>query len=247
MEKPAKNIIGVLGGMGPLASSEFTKTIYEYCMGNREQEFPIVFTYSDPTIPDRTESFMQGDSTILLRRFKESIESMCSLGVSKIITCCVTIHYLFPELPEHYRNIMVSLIDIVVDRVLQTGKRYLLICTKGTYQMRIFQNHPQWEEVKNYIILPDEEDQKRIHHLIYGFIKINKPVMELTPFLFYLRNKYRADAFIAGCTEIHLITKALQVASPQNSYFTWLDPLNEVAMEVADGSIWKTKKKLAKT
>ena len=41
-------VLGVVGGAGPLASAEFTKTIYEFSLGEREQEAPIVLLYSIP-------------------------------------------------------------------------------------------------------------------------------------------------------------------------------------------------------
>lgn len=48
--------LGVLGGMGPLASAEFLKTIYECSVAGGEQRSPSVIMYSDPTFPDRTEA-----------------------------------------------------------------------------------------------------------------------------------------------------------------------------------------------
>ena len=50
-----KEILGVVGGMGPLASAEFVKTIYEHSLGEREQASPTVLMHSDPTFPDRTQ------------------------------------------------------------------------------------------------------------------------------------------------------------------------------------------------
>jgi aspartate racemase len=46
--------------MGPLASAEFVKTIYEYNLASREQEMPACILLSDPTIPDRTEAIQNG-------------------------------------------------------------------------------------------------------------------------------------------------------------------------------------------
>ena len=49
-------LLGILGGMGPLASAEFLKTIYEYGTRDLEQRSPACILYSDPTFPDRTSS-----------------------------------------------------------------------------------------------------------------------------------------------------------------------------------------------
>ena len=60
---PRSNVLGVVGGMGPLASAEFVKTIYEYGLNRREQESPSVVLVSDPTFPDRTSVSWQGIAT----------------------------------------------------------------------------------------------------------------------------------------------------------------------------------------
>ena len=43
--------LGILGGMGPLASAEFLKTLYECFPYEREQDAPVCLLVSDPTFP----------------------------------------------------------------------------------------------------------------------------------------------------------------------------------------------------
>ena len=62
MKREEREVLGIVGGLGPMASAEFLKTVYEYGIGENEQDAPIVLMYSDPTFPDRTESFLAGES-----------------------------------------------------------------------------------------------------------------------------------------------------------------------------------------
>jgi aspartate racemase len=159
-----REMLGVLGGMGPLASAEFLKTIYEYnILGQREQQSPKVIVYSDPTFPDRTEALLRGDDEILLANLIEALDQLCELDVSKIVICCITSHYLLPKLPDDLRNRVISLVDIIFKKILERQKKHLLICSTGTQKLQIFPNHPLWQFAKNYIILPDENDQNLIH------------------------------------------------------------------------------------
>jgi aspartate racemase len=48
--------LGVLGGMGPLASAEFLKTIYEESLDGPEQTAPQVVLHSDGSSPGCTGS-----------------------------------------------------------------------------------------------------------------------------------------------------------------------------------------------
>lgn len=232
-EKEQNKILGVLGGVGPRASAEFLKTIYEHSLGEREQNSPRVLMYSDPSFPDRTEAFLTGDGDALLEKLVAALNSLRSHGVSRIVICCVTIHYLLPRLPEDLRARITSLIDVVLAEVRRSRKKHLLICTRGARRLKIFQQHPQWEQAKYYVLLPDESDQESIHHLIYR-IKRNEEIQKLIPFIDSLLAKYKVDSFVAGCTEMHVLAKQFRRA---NGGYGCLDPLTIIAEELAEKGI----------
>ena len=51
-----ENTIGIIGGIGAIASAEFLKTIYECCGSEiSEQNMPKVLLISDPAAPARNE------------------------------------------------------------------------------------------------------------------------------------------------------------------------------------------------
>src|SRR5262245_55746021 len=103
-----REILGIVGGIGPLASAEFVKTIYEESVGELEQASPIVFMHSDPTFPDRTQSLLAGESEPLLLKLIEALNRLRGLGASRIVICCVTIHFLLPRLPAELRRRIIS-------------------------------------------------------------------------------------------------------------------------------------------
>lgn len=231
-ESQRGNILGVLGGMGPLASAEFLKTIYEHSLGEREQDSPVVMLYSDPTFPDRTEALLEAKSTDdLLARLVEALGKLREFGVSKIVICCVTIHHLLPQLPEELRRQVVSLTDVIFARVARSRRRHLLICTSGARGSGVFQCHPSWESAREFFVLPDDEDQAAIHRLIYQ-IKKNSDVGELAPVLEALLLKYGVESFVAGCTETHLLAKRFR-RSGRGARFGCVDPLDILARELA--------------
>lgn len=236
-ESRNQKILGVLGGMGPLASAEFLRTIYQCGLREREQESPIVLLYSDPTVPDRTEALLGGDHDALLKGLSESLSRLFDFGVSKVVVCCVTAHYLLGKLPAHLSRRVISLLDVVFAHLAGSRERHLLVCTNGTRQLRIFQNHPAWESLKHYVVLPDEADQDLIHReIIYG-IKKNRGLGEVQPLLESLLAKYEVTSFIAGCTEIHLIAKQLTDGRNAHGQFSCLDPLTLLAQAIVKEGI----------
>ena len=222
--------LGIVGGLGPFASAEFLNTIYECSPEGVEQESPRVVMSSDPSFPDRTAAFLRGEYDELLNRLVRVLRQLNEMGASKTVICCVTIHYLFPLLPPDLRAHVVSLLDVIMDQVAQTRKRHLLICSKGTRRLGLFQNHVRWNFVKDRIVLPDDEDQEEIHYEIIYRIKRKPDVRQFIPRLESLLVKYEADSFIAGCTEIHLLAK--QFLSSSHSY-ECIDPLVVIAKELA--------------
>ncbi len=225
-----KNTLGIVGGLGPLASAEFLKTIYEYSLEGVEQQSPAVVMISDPSFPDRTEAFLRGEHDELLQRLEHVLRQLGDMGASKIVVCCVTIHYVLPLLAPDLRARVVSLLDVIIDRVAQTRKRHLLICSKGTRRLELFQKQRRWGLVEDRIVLPSDEDQEEIHDEIIYRIKRTPDVRQFIPRLESLLVKYEADSFIAGCTEIHLLAK--HFLSSNHSYGC-IDPLVVIAKELA--------------
>lgn len=232
-------IIGILGGMGPLASAEFLKTIYENNLDQkREQEFPKIILYSDPSFPDRTEVFLKQDYHAFLEKLVDILSKLCELNVSKIIICCITSHYLLPQLPDEFKQLIISLVDIILINVLKQKEEHLLICSKGTNKLKIFQNHEFWAMAKNYIILLEEEDQNIVHQMIYN-LKVKGTIKDCFSILESLKNKYNTEKFIVGCTEIHLLSRYWNLQIKENEKENiFLDPLTILAQSLNELSLF---------
>lgn len=218
-------MLGIVGGMGPLASAEFLKTIYELNIGKYEQEAPACILYSDPGFPDRTATIASGLDEPFVSSLLKALETLSQLGSSKIVIACITSHHFLPQLPPQLRDKVISLVDLIVEEILHTKKRTLLLGTSGMYKAAIFQQHVQWAAVHQYITIPAKEDQTRIHKVIYQ-IKKNCIDDTLMSFLTTLVQKYAVDSLIAGCTEIHLLTKKhLLNPSCSDVKYQIIDPL----------------------
>ena len=219
-----ERILAIIGGMGPLASAEFVKTLYEFNGGDIEQETPACVLYSDPTFPDRTEMIMSDSDAMLISRLVKVLRSLRQLGISKTVICCITMHCFLPKVPAQLRENIISLIDLIMEGILNTKKRHLLLCTNGTRKVGIFQRHSKWNLAERYVTLPDDYDQNRIHNFIY---KIKKSVIDdsVIAYLDALSYKYQVDTFIAGCTEIHLLTKYLMKHKYVGKNYRIEDPL----------------------
>lgn len=222
---------GVVGGMGPMSSAEFVKTIYEYSLRGLEQDSPVVYLYSDPTFPDRTEAFNAGEDDAVLEKLVAALRGLKAMGAPRAVLCCMTIHHLLPRLPEDLKGMVVSLLDVIFERLPPAPRKHLLLCSSGTRRFRLFESHPRWQEARELVVMPDEADQHRIHRDLIYPMKTNTDMRERVPMLDALLAKYGVDSFVVGCSEIHMLAKQYRAHAHRDSFC--VDPFAILAEELA--------------
>ena len=232
MNKP---VLGVLGGMGGLASAEFVRTVYEISgeVCSREQDAPVVVMYSDPTFPDRTEAFLRGETQPLLNKLIEALELLNSMGATQTVICCMTIHYLLPQVPAALRERIISLTDAIFSAVESLKKKHLVISSRGTIKLELLQRHPRWEQARNYFVFPSEPEQRQMHDLIYE-VKQNRNLQEARLFVETLLARHRVKSFVAACSEIHLLAKQFETSGARQRGYGCIDPLLIIARQVVE-------------
>ena len=234
LSNPRTNeLIGIVGGLGPLASAEFLKSIYENSLVQREQDTPKVIMYSDPSFPDRTEAILSRQQDHLFEKLVRSLRALSSLGATRTVICCVTAHCLFHSLPAELKTGLISLLDVIFERLRQSPEKRLLICSNGTRESCLFQEHELWPATKEYFVLPDARDQDFLHHELIYQVKKNRDVNEMLPALKNLLAKYKVNGFIAGCTETHIVAKRFVSGGGRGC----IDPLSILAERIGAGTL----------
>jgi aspartate racemase len=125
------------------------------------------------------------------------------------------------------RQKIVSLLDLVLDAVLRSRSRHLLLCTIGTRKLQLFEQHVLWKQAQHKVILPDDQDQESIHRMLYE-IKNQREVTTYLPFIEDLLRKYSVSSYIAGCTEMHIVAKAHEQFRGRDRREFCIDPLTEI-------------------
>ncbi|WP_281247944.1 aspartate/glutamate racemase family protein [Stigmatella erecta] len=216
-----------MGGMGPLASAEFLKTLYEENRFEVEQEAPACLLLSDPNVPDRTDAIVRGEEEPVTRWLEFTLRRMQNLGARRVVIACITMHHFLKCVSPPLRDLTVSLVDMALDEVLASGKRWLLLTSRGTRNAGIFERSERWQQAAPFLVWPSEADQDELHGVIYR-LKKHGEVAQAAELCERLVRGYGVDGFIAGCTEFHLVTKHLQLQPPQ-ARLQSIDPLFLVA------------------
>ena len=84
-------MIGVLGGMGPLATASFYEKVITYNRVVRDQEHIPLVIYAVPQVPDRTAALIQGGE-LPLPALRKGLATLIAAGVETIAIPCNTAH-----------------------------------------------------------------------------------------------------------------------------------------------------------
>lgn len=223
-----RKTLGILGGMGPLASLEFLRTIYE-CnrVGSIEQDYPDIVLHSLSSVPDRTRSLLGNAENALADSLIGNLRTLDASGVTKIVICCFTSHALISRLPKDIAEKLVSLVDLTARELMVRKEPALLLASLGSYQRDVFRSTTDALKAKDYIVAPDEKDKAIIHGLIYEYLKPGKDVAPVYATVKELLDKYGLSSFIAGCTEFHLLSRHIHANTIPGISF--VDPLFLIA------------------
>ncbi|MCH9744191.1 MAG: aspartate/glutamate racemase family protein [Gammaproteobacteria bacterium] len=198
--------LGILGGMGPFATTSFLDYFYEKQASYTriEQEYTNVIVSILPEMPDRTESLFNGNEKVLLKHLKAALQALEKVGVDSILVLCFTMHHLVPLLPVKLRNKIISLVDLTLLEVINVKKKTLLLSTFATYTLEIFEKSKFWGEAQPYIKKPDRCDIKIIHKIIYD-IKQNQQNIAGNEYWKTIMQKYEVESFTMGCTDFFVL------------------------------------------
>ena len=204
-----KQIIGILGGMGPEATLFFYNQIVQQTKSDRDNDHIPAIIYSNPKIPDRTEAIInKGPSPLPL--LMEGAKFLEAARVSVIVMPCITAHHFYPEIIKNLKTPFLHIIEetlAYLDNTFPELKKLGLLATSGTIKTEIFQN--SFEKKGKTIVVPDKNLQSKLTDAIYSKNGIkagykNEPKKRILQVVKHLMEK-NAQAIIAGCTEVPLV------------------------------------------
>lgn len=229
-----KKVLGILGGMGPMASAEFLMTIYEnHDHVNVEQDNPDVILYSLASTADRTAALLGDNDRNLCNALKDTLTRLQAERVHKIIICCFTSHYFLSHLPAELTHNIVSIVDVALRELKKIHRPALLLASNGCYEKQVFQASALFNDVADNIIIPNEKDRAAVHDIIYSDLKVNPNKGLACEKVRALLVKYDTDIFIAGCTEFHMLVRYIK-SNRGDWTGSYVDPLLTVALNLED-------------
>lgn len=132
-QPPAPPELGVIGGMGPAATTNFLRQLDGLTIAERDQDHVAYVVWGDPRIPDRSEALL-GRGPSPLPHLTAAVTALTELGVRLIAMPCNTAHHWIEELSAIGP---VPIVDMIAETARRTaelhpGARVCILATLGT-------------------------------------------------------------------------------------------------------------------
>lgn len=200
-------ILGVIGGLGPMATARFMEMVIQMTDASCDQEHLEMIIHNCPQIPDRTAYILGESDRDPVPPMIRAGRALARQGVSCIAIPCITAHYFHRELSEGIGIPIINAIAETGRELTRNGARRIgLMATDGTIRSGIFQK--ELEKMGIEVVLPDEVYQKYIMDVIYNNIKSGQPA-DMERFNAARQNlkEQGAEILILGCTELSLVDR----------------------------------------
>jgi len=216
MSTPAVcGVVGVLGGMGPLATIDFMSKVLRATPAETDQQHVPMVVSSIPQVPDRTEAF-RGEGASPLEAMLASGRRLADAGAQLIVMPCNTAHLWFDELQHALGLPMLHLVEAAIDdAVAAAGPRAKvgLLATDATLASGLYVNRGasavQW-------LLPTAAETLDLVMPAIAAVKAGRLEAGGALLLQAAQALQRrgAEVLILGCTEIPLVLNAENAPLP---------------------------------
>lgn len=200
-------ILGVIGGLGPLATAHFMELVIRMTRAERDQDHLDMIVYSVPSIPDRTAYILDGTKPSPLPGMIRVGQKLREQNAACVVIPCFTAHYFYEELRGGIGLPIINALRETAAYLRRAGVRKAgIMATDGTIRSKLFHRELLVQGIEP--VEPSESGQQDVMALIYEDIKQNRPA-DMARFRRVsdeLRSR-GAEVIILGCTELSMIKR----------------------------------------
>lgn len=198
--------LGIIGGLGPMATAYFLRLIVEMTDAAADQEHIEILLHSKPQIPDRTKFILGKSSENPMPYFLEIGKNLAAQGAQVIAIPCITAHFFQKQLEEIGAYIINAVEETALYLKSEGITRVGIMATEGTVKSKLFQT--AFEGYGITCIVPDTAMQEKVMHIIYNNVKAGLPVdMYIFEQVSEELCNNGAEVILLGCTELSMIKR----------------------------------------
>ncbi|MFI1936863.1 aspartate/glutamate racemase family protein [Streptomyces purpureus] len=211
MRHVTRPTLGILGGMGPLATADFYRRVVERTPAGSDQAHLPVVMWADPAVPDRTAALLgQGSSPV--PALVEGARWLQRAGATCIAVPCNTAHAYVEQLSKATGVEVLDMIRVALEAAARRTpglERVGVLATRGTRLTGLYERAgaPLGLDVVQVPAPVQGQYVDAAIHAVKGGADPAEPERWIATAAESLKEQ-GAQAAIAACTEIPLISEA---------------------------------------
>ncbi len=232
--------LGILGGMGPMATQLLYKMIIENTVASCDQEHINMIILNHAEIPDRTEAIKSGNTEKLFGILSGDVAMLRQNGCTAIAIPCNTSHYFYGELQAKCDIPIINMVAAAIEDLRLSNpkiRKIGILATDGTLYSDIYKT--ECEKLGIEAIYPEPEVQKIVMDIIYNQIKKGEAgnPADFAVIDSHLR-ELGAEGAILACTELSCYRENHPLSG---FYVDALDSLCKKSITLCGGKIKENK------
>ncbi len=204
--KTTPKVLGILGGLGPMATVYFYEMLTRHTLVSCDQEHIDIIINSRSSTPDRTAYILGQSDENPFDIMSADAKRLVTFGADVLAIPCNTAHYFYDGLNKEISVPILNMIEETVLFAQKKCKKVGILATSGTIQTNTYQRVCDAHSL-SYAV-PDAAHQSDVMDIIYGDIKKGRRA-DMDKFLgvvSYLKAE-GCERIILGCTELSLIKR----------------------------------------
>jgi len=204
-------MLGIIGGVGPLATMLLGEMIVKRTNAKSDQQHVNMVISNNTSIPDRTTYILDRSKANPVPVMISDAKRLKSIGAEVLAVPCNTAHSFYLDIQAGADIPILHMIDETAKRAAAAGaKKVGILATTGTIMASVYQIACEKEGILP--IIPDEETQKLVMSVIYDDVKAGQPVDVLNwQKIVSTLDELGCDRIILGCTELSIVKKELNL------------------------------------
>lgn len=204
-------LLGVLGGMGPLATLDFQRQLLEATPAQSDQQQLPSVVWNVPQIADRQKA-LAGTGPSPLPQLIHGIRVLNQAGASHLAIPCNTAHHWYEALSEASAAPILHIVDATLAALEQeanTPQRVGIIATKGTLDAGWYQQKLAAQGIEVVEPTPEELTQWFVpgcYAVKRGALKEGGELLAQQALALFARG---AQKLILACTEVPVALQAV--------------------------------------
>lgn len=205
--------LGVIGGMGPLATSVYFEKVIENTVANADQEHINMVILNHATLPDRTSVILNKEEETFLKAVEKDVRFLEIADVANIAIPCNTSHFFYDKMQAMTKINIINMIDETckaIHRKHGENSKVAILATNGTVSSGIYERG--CNQYNMQLHTPNKVFQDEVMNTIYK-IKSDLPVDNsvIEQIIKDLVDKENCHCVILACTELSCMSLSDEV------------------------------------